>query len=151
MSYENRLGRHPIFFHALFLTLHAVCCTMGRTSLLQAKCLPPLIRIRQRLRVQVGSVTAADGMEPSPKTPLLPPPPPSDETQTAPASCPANERVVAGRMTQDRQAQAGEACGNEIEYGFCVGGVDGKAQQQPPLGAMISLIIDQLVGRTMLS
>ena len=88
-------------------------------------------------------MAAADGVEPS----LQRPPSPSDETQAPPSSGAADEGGVVGRTARNRHTKAGEGCGSEIECGSRVGGVDGEAQQPSSLEAMITLIIDQVVGR----
>lgn len=110
----------------------------SRASLLEVKALPPLIRLRRKLEATAG-VGVAD-------TSVLAVEP---EQRCARRACKDTTLAAAagkGRVGVENRAGLRDRTSRQQERGDDVERVGGDSEQ-PPLEAMVGLIVDQLVGR----
>ena len=141
-AHENLDAELRIFFRTqimLPLDTKRRAMPLSRASLLEAKALPPLIRLRRKLEAATGAVGVADSSGPAAAEPE-----PERARRIWENSTPAAEagkgsmRLEGGADLRDRAQRQGESDGVERLHG------DGE---QPPLEAMVGLIVDQMVGR----
>lgn len=115
---------------------------LSRASLLEAKALPPLIRLRRKLEAATAAVDVADTSS------LSAEPGPGRARGTCADCIPAaaagkgSVGVGGGAGLRDRTSRQRE---RDVER------VDDDDSEQPPLEAMVGLIVDQMVGKTSLS
>lgn len=114
---------------------------LSRASLLETKALPPLIRLRRKL--EAATATAGTGVADTSGLAAGPGPGRArrkwEDSTPAAAAGQGSMGVEGGAGLRDRASRQGERDGVERVRG------DGA---QPPLEAMVGLIVDQVVGRT---
>lgn len=141
-SMQSR-GRPHCLSTNCFRVISPSCELLGRAraSLLREKCLPPLIRIRQRLRDRPGPTTSTT---PALKkyTPRHPPPRPDDRSSDL-----GNGRRDKVGAEGQPVVRGREVTGDENDGRGSVGAAGG-GDAQPRLEAMVGLIIDEMVGKS---
>lgn len=118
-----------------------------RASLLQAKCLPPLIRIRQRLQ-QAATATATLGTTLE-RERFRQRSPHSEEMSSAVGNCSSGKGATADQMPQRGSYSPGEHGGDSTRR--CRNSnvnVTANGDLQPSLAVIISLVIDKVVDKT---
>lgn len=117
---------------------------LSRASLLEAKALPPLIRLRRKLEAATAAVGVADSssalsVEPEPERARRTC---ADSNPAAAAAAGKGGVGLEGAGWRDRAASSRPSRERDDAER-----VDGDGEQ-PPLEAMVGLIVDEMVGRT---
>lgn len=125
---------------SLYETLFCRVMSLSRASLLEAKALPPLIRLRRKLEAATTAAvadTSALAAEPEPERAR------HDCAGSIPAAVASKGSILAegGAGLPGRTSRQGER-DDEVER------VHSSDSEQPPLEAMVCLIVNQMVGRT---